>query len=301
MELDGQSVFKTSLYLCLTGAVYVCTEDTFPIKRLQQLISGQLCLRSDIPPAVTSSLQFSDHVYIEHAADLVSGDVVSSDQKLTDCLHVYLSSDKPVVILCTQVSLQICLSHRVPLLLARGLVRLLVVDSVASLFRSEFGADDWLERTRQMLIVSSSLHQLSQEFNTPVLCINQVKHTACVRPSVCVFVHPCVYLSVCINISNVCVPGDGCLQQLRRLFWVKIHFCPVNTSFSDPFWVIDLRNHFNENVGCIPTRRSLPHLLTVSIDVQTPRHRLWFLMTSPAQYGSAHIRDIFSSNNNKIN
>lgn len=69
-----------------------------------------------------------------------------------------------------------CLSRRVPLLLARGLVRLLVVDSVAALFRCEFQAADWLERTKQMLTVSSTLHHLSQDFSTPVLCINQVTH-----------------------------------------------------------------------------------------------------------------------------
>lgn len=69
-----------------------------------------------------------------------------------------------------------CLSRRVPLLLARGLVRLLVVDSVAALFRCEFQAADWLERTKQMLTVSSALHHLSRDFSTPVLCINQVTH-----------------------------------------------------------------------------------------------------------------------------
>lgn len=70
-----------------------------------------------------------------------------------------------------------CLSRRVPLLLAQGLVRLLVVDSVAAVFRCEFQAADWLERTKQMLAVSSTLHHLSQEFSTPVLCINQVTHS----------------------------------------------------------------------------------------------------------------------------
>ncbi|XP_028252697.1 DNA repair protein XRCC3 [Parambassis ranga] len=156
-ELAGESgAGKTqlALQLCLSvqypaqhgglssGALYICTEDSFPIKRLQQLISGQSSLRSDVPPTLTSSLQFSDHVYIEHAADL-------------DSLHL-------------------CLSRRAPLLLAQGLVRLLVVDSVAALFRSEFQADDWLERNKQLLTFSSRLHHLSWEFTTPVLCINQV-------------------------------------------------------------------------------------------------------------------------------
>uniref|UniRef100_A0A671VW09 DNA repair protein n=1 Tax=Sparus aurata TaxID=8175 RepID=A0A671VW09_SPAAU len=158
-ELSGESgAGKTqlALQLCLSvqyptqhgglnsGAVYICTEDVFPSSRLQQLISDQSCLRSDVPPTLISRLQFSDHVYIEHTADLES--------------------------------LQVCLSRRVPLLLARGAVRLLVVDSVAALFRCEFQASDWLERTKQLLSFSSTLHHLSQEFNTPVLCINQRRH-----------------------------------------------------------------------------------------------------------------------------
>nr|XP_020480295.1 DNA repair protein XRCC3 [Monopterus albus] len=156
-ELSGESgsgKTQLALQLCLcaqyptqygglnSGAVYICTEDSFPIRRLQQLIREQPCLRSDVPPSLISSLQFSDHIYIEHAADLDS--------------------------------LQVCLSRRVPLLLARGLVQLLVVDSVAALFRSEFQAADWLERNKQLLTFSSTLRHLSQEFTTPVLCINQV-------------------------------------------------------------------------------------------------------------------------------
>ncbi|XP_071323726.1 DNA repair protein XRCC3 [Trachinotus anak] len=156
-ELSGESgAGKTqlALQLCLSvqypaqhrglnsGAVYICTEDSFPIRRLQQLIREQSSLRSDVPLSLISGVQFGDQVYIEHAADLVS--------------------------------LQVCLSQRVPLLLARGLVRLLVVDSVAALFRSEFQADDWLERNKQLLTFSSTLHHLSQEFTIPVLCINQV-------------------------------------------------------------------------------------------------------------------------------
>uniref|UniRef100_A0A3Q3KXI8 DNA repair protein n=1 Tax=Mastacembelus armatus TaxID=205130 RepID=A0A3Q3KXI8_9TELE len=155
-ELSGESgAGKTqlALQLCLSvqyptehkglnsGAVYISTEDSFPIRRLQQLIREQSSLRSDVPPSLISSLQFSDHIYIEHAADLES--------------------------------LQVCLSRRVPLLLARGLVRLVVVDSVAALFRSEFQAADWLERNKQLIAFSSTLHHLSQEFTTPVLCINQ--------------------------------------------------------------------------------------------------------------------------------
>ncbi|KAG7233585.1 hypothetical protein INR49_006860 [Caranx melampygus] len=172
-ELSGESgAGKTqlALQLCLSvqyptqyrglesGAVYICTEDLFPIRRLQQLIRQQSCLRSDVPQSLIHSLQFSDRVYVEHAADLAAAGGLLT----------------PVTCLSFQDSLQVCLSRRVPLLLARGLVRLLVVDSVAALFRSEFQADDWLERNKQLLTFSSTLRHLSQEFSTAVLCVNQV-------------------------------------------------------------------------------------------------------------------------------
>lgn len=59
------------LYGNLTGAVYICTEDSFPIKRLRQLITQQSRLRPDLPPALIRSRHFTDSIYIEHAADLV--------------------------------------------------------------------------------------------------------------------------------------------------------------------------------------------------------------------------------------
>ncbi|XP_043962594.1 DNA repair protein XRCC3 isoform X2 [Gambusia affinis] len=157
VELAGESgAGKTQLglQLCLSvqypvehgglsaGALYVCTEDPFPVRRLQQLISEQTSLRSDVPPSLIGRLRFSDNIYVEHAADLDS--------------------------------LQVCLSRRAALLLAQGRVRLVVVDSVAALFRCEFRPDDWLERNKQLLTISSMVHHLSHEFSAPILCINQV-------------------------------------------------------------------------------------------------------------------------------
>ncbi|XP_024912546.1 DNA repair protein XRCC3 isoform X2 [Cynoglossus semilaevis] len=156
-ELSGESAAgktQLALQLCLSvqlpvqyrglgsGAVYVCTEGSFPVTRLYQLISEQPRLRTDVPESVVTSLRFSDQIYVEHAADLDS--------------------------------LQACLSRRVPLLLARGLVRLVVLDSVAALFRSQFQADDWLERNRQILRLGAKLQQLTSDFNSVVLVINQV-------------------------------------------------------------------------------------------------------------------------------
>ncbi|XP_023808640.1 DNA repair protein XRCC3 isoform X3 [Oryzias latipes] len=178
-ELSGQSgAGKTQLALQISlsvqypvehgglggGALYICTEDSFPIRRLQQMISEQANLRSEVPSSLIRGLRFSDHVYIEHAADLVSLTSLSFWD------HSCSLTGPPGL----QDSLQVCLSRRAPVLLAAGLVRLIVVDSVAALFRSEFQAEDWMERNKQLLTFSSMLHQLSQEFTTPVLCINQV-------------------------------------------------------------------------------------------------------------------------------
>lgn len=61
------------------GAVYVCTEGSFPVTRLYQLISEQPRLRTDVPESVVTSLRFSDQIYVEHAADLVRGDLCPRD------------------------------------------------------------------------------------------------------------------------------------------------------------------------------------------------------------------------------
>lgn len=52
--------------------MYVCTEDAFPSKRLQQLIAYQQSLRTDVPGEVVRKIKFGDHIFIEHAADVVS-------------------------------------------------------------------------------------------------------------------------------------------------------------------------------------------------------------------------------------
>ncbi|KAK1150371.1 DNA repair protein XRCC3 [Acipenser oxyrinchus oxyrinchus] len=124
------------------GAVYICTEDTFPTKRLQQLSSLQHKLRPEVPADVVKSITFCDNIYIEHAGDVDS--------------------------------LNSCISKRVPILLSRGLVRLVVVDSIAALFRCEFEAKDALLRAKHLLAFGATLHSLSHRFKTPIVCVNQV-------------------------------------------------------------------------------------------------------------------------------
>ncbi|KAM8921743.1 DNA repair protein XRCC3 [Pelodytes ibericus] len=138
------------------GAVYICTEDAFPSKRLQQLIKFQHKLRSGVPSDVIGRIQFGDHIFIEHAADI---------EMLTDCI-----------------------TKKVPILLLRGTVRLIVIDSIAALFRCEFAAKDAVLKAKHLQTLGGKLHELSSRFTAPVLCINQVtdKVTDSVPSNLCV-------------------------------------------------------------------------------------------------------------------
>ncbi|XP_077179904.1 DNA repair protein XRCC3 isoform X2 [Paroedura picta] len=156
-EIAGESsAGKTQigLQLCLSvqypyehgglesGAVYVCTEDVFPHKRLQQLIEGQSQLRADVPHDVVQKIRFGNGIFVEHAADI-------------ETFHE-------------------CIAKKISALLARGMVRLVVIDSIAALFRCEFAAKDSVLKAKYLQTFGAKLHQLSSVFRTPVVCINQV-------------------------------------------------------------------------------------------------------------------------------
>ncbi|NXF97349.1 XRCC3 protein, partial [Eubucco bourcierii] len=155
-ELAGESsAGKTqiSLQLCLcvqypykyggleSGAVYICTEDAFPSKRLQQLIDQQRKLRADVPAEIIQKIKFGNSIFVEHAADL-------------DAFHN-------------------CITKRISLLLTRGMVRLVVIDSIAALFRCEFGVSDSVTKAQYLQTFGAQLHSLSTKFRTPIMCINQ--------------------------------------------------------------------------------------------------------------------------------
>jgi len=62
----------TAVVFLIIGAVYICTEDVFPSKRLQQLIGQQHKLRADVPAEIIQKIKFGNSIFVEHAADLVS-------------------------------------------------------------------------------------------------------------------------------------------------------------------------------------------------------------------------------------
>ncbi|XP_014727379.1 PREDICTED: DNA repair protein XRCC3 [Sturnus vulgaris] len=156
-ELAGESsAGKTQicLQLCLcvqypykyggleSGAVYICTEDVFPSKRLQQLIDQQHKLRADVPREIIQKIRFGNSIFVEQAADLDT--------------------------------FQQCITKRLSLLLARGMARLVVIDSIAALFRCEFGPAQSALKARYLQTFGAQLHSLSTRFRTPIMCINQV-------------------------------------------------------------------------------------------------------------------------------
>ncbi|XP_060610912.2 DNA repair protein XRCC3 [Anolis sagrei] len=128
-----------------SGAVYICTEDAFPNKRLQQLIQRQANLRDDVPPSVVQKIKFGSGIFVEHTADLDA--------------------------------FRNCITKRIGILLSRGMVRLIIVDSIAALFRCEFGAKDSVLKAKYLQMFGAKLHELSSQFRIPIVCINQVTDT----------------------------------------------------------------------------------------------------------------------------
>lgn len=83
----GPFLVPYTLGTLASGAVYICTEDAFPSKRLQQLIEQQHKLRTDVPGELLQKIRFSDHIFIEHAADVVS---------VSACAHKWPPVTQPV-------------------------------------------------------------------------------------------------------------------------------------------------------------------------------------------------------------
>ncbi|KAJ7379791.1 DNA repair protein xrcc3 [Desmophyllum pertusum] len=154
-EVTGESSSgKTQLCLqmCLTvqlpqehgglggGAVYISTEDVFPSKRLHQLT--QCFAKRQTLQSASLNLNFSDNVFIEHAADV------------DDLRNI--------------------ITHRLPVLLNRGAIKLVIIDSIAALFRVEYSFGEMSKRAKVLRSFGAQLHKLSNLYSIPVVCVNQV-------------------------------------------------------------------------------------------------------------------------------
>lgn len=77
-------------------------------------------------------------------------------------IHTFQSS------LCAQ------LDFKLPSLLATGRVRLVVIDSIAALFRVEFGLNQAVHRAQLLQACGAQLQRLSESYGVAIVCINQV-------------------------------------------------------------------------------------------------------------------------------
>ncbi|XP_022256073.1 DNA repair protein XRCC3-like isoform X1 [Limulus polyphemus] len=123
----------------LNAAVaYICTEDSFPSKRLQQLIQG---IKKN-KPHEASKINFSDQIYISQIGDVES---------MWKCVKVTL-----------------------PNLLRLKKVKLIIIDSVAALFRCEYDLNQIAQRAHDLQTLGHLLHKIALDFGAVVICINQV-------------------------------------------------------------------------------------------------------------------------------
>jgi RecA/RadA recombinase len=63
---------------------------------------------------------------------------------------------------------------RLPQLLKQRNVKLVVIDSTAGLFRSEYDPGDAVNRAKDLQMVGGQLHKIAEQFRLAVICVNQV-------------------------------------------------------------------------------------------------------------------------------
>lgn len=68
-----------------------------------------------------------------------------------------------------------CLSNKAPVLLSSGSIKLIVLDSVAAPFRSDYSSGEMIKRAQHINSLGALLSSYGQQYQIPVVCINQVK------------------------------------------------------------------------------------------------------------------------------
>ena len=121
------------------GAAYICTEDVFPNKRLSQMIQYFTTKKEK---DIGKSINFDDNIFIEHISDLDG--------------------------------LNFCIQKKLPLLLGAHNVKLVIIDSVAAVFRCDYEVREMYQRSKHMCTLGNKLRELSEQHNIPIICVNQV-------------------------------------------------------------------------------------------------------------------------------
>ncbi|KAK2180577.1 hypothetical protein NP493_437g03000 [Ridgeia piscesae] len=210
-EIAGESASgKTQLciQMCLTvqlphelggfsaGAVYICTEDVFPNKRLVQMVD-LLKKRCHIPSV--SDIKFTDNIFIEHAAELDD--------------------------------LSFCINKKLPVLLAKGQVKLIVIDSIAALFRCDFSVHEAAKRAKQLSAFAAQLTKLNCQYNAPVICVNQVSDV--------------------IHSTNGATQGSRKVMPSLGICWANLVTCRLMLSRTNETVTVRQRDDAGNVVSCI--------------------------------------------------
>ncbi|XP_052756454.1 DNA repair protein XRCC3 [Galleria mellonella] len=138
-ELYGESgsgktqfAMQSAIHAWKDGCVFICTEDVFPIKRFEQI---KISL-----PQFKSNVDYGKNIFVEQ---------ITESQDLLSCIRV-----------------------RLPKLLNKNKLSLIIIDSVAGPFRSE--NTNYIQRAEELRELAALLIMLAQEYQLAVLCINQV-------------------------------------------------------------------------------------------------------------------------------
>lgn len=115
-----------------SGAVYICTEDQFPVKRFEQIVQSL--------PDYNPKVNYGNKIFVEH---------LSEPRDLLSCIKV-----------------------RLPKLLDAHGISLVIVDSIAALFRSEY--TNYIRRAHDLKEVAMTLIKIAKTYDVAVICINQV-------------------------------------------------------------------------------------------------------------------------------
>uniref|UniRef100_A0A182PQQ7 RecA family profile 1 domain-containing protein n=1 Tax=Anopheles epiroticus TaxID=199890 RepID=A0A182PQQ7_9DIPT len=118
--------------------VYICTEHMFPSRRLLQMEAEYK--RQTVPDTEGQEHSFADHILVEHVR----------------CVPTLMA----------------CLFDRLPKLLEKAKVSVLIVDSITSPFTEE---KDYVLRAETFRTIVHRLHQLQEQHNFAILVTNQVR------------------------------------------------------------------------------------------------------------------------------
>lgn len=167
--------------------IFISTEDVFPTKRLNQLARA-------FNEKYNANINFEDHIYLDHIADIVH--------------------------------LKNCLINRVPNFLESKNVGLIVIDSVAGLFRSENENCNYASRSQEFNLISKVLNNLQDQYQLAILVVNQVTDNIEMGIS-----EPCLGLSWANNVTcRFCMSRNN-ISSIRKFEVIFAPDLPTSSTY----------------------------------------------------------------------